>query len=177
MLAYSVAAVLGRPLASRFWRSLSVGHPLATLALIALLVAPLPGASSTPARPEGIWLMVNKAAVQIFACNGLLCGRILWLQIPRDPEGRLNLDRNNPDPRLRQRRLCGLTMIWGLHATGPNSWGGGWLYNPDDGKTYNVSAELRSADEMVAWVYHGLPLFGETKTLVRIGRGTSGGWC
>ena len=33
--------------------------------------------------PEGVWLVDGEAAVQIFACNSLLCGRIRWLQAPR----------------------------------------------------------------------------------------------
>jgi uncharacterized protein (DUF2147 family) len=127
--------------------------------------------------PDGVWLIDGKAAVQIFDCSGLLCGRILWLQIPRDPQGRLSRDRDNPDPALRQRQLCGLTILWGLRTTGPDRWGGGWFYNPDDGKTYRVSAELRSADLIVARIYLGVPFFGETKTLVRVPHGTSDGWC
>jgi uncharacterized protein (DUF2147 family) len=143
-------------------------------ALIALAVP------RTPARaavPEGVWLIDGKAAVQIFDCSGLLCGRILWLQTPRDPQGQLNRDRNNPDPALRQRRLCGLTILWNLRSTGPDRWGGGWFYSPHDGKTYSVSAELRSADLLVARIYLGIPLFGETKTLLRVPHGTSKGWC
>jgi uncharacterized protein (DUF2147 family) len=136
-----------------------------------------PHVMAIAADPKGVWLMDGEVAVQIFDCSGLLCGQIRWLQIPRDPQGRLNRDDKNPDPRLRQRRLCGLTIIWGLHSTGPDSWGGGWLYNPDDGKTYNLSAELRSANLMVAHVYRGLPFFGETKSLVRVPHGTSNGWC
>lgn len=63
------------------------------------------------AVPGGVWLIDGKVAVQIFDCSGLLCGRIVWLQTPRDPQGQLNRDRNNPDPALRQRRLCGLTIL------------------------------------------------------------------
>ena len=64
-----------------------------------------------------------------------------------------------------------------LRSTGPNRWADGWLYNPEDGKTYNISAELRSADVLVARIYLGLPLFGQTKVLHRVLRGTSEGWC
>ena len=95
----------------------------------------------------------------------------------RSPGAEPNRDKNNPDPALRQRRLCGLTVLWGLRPTGPDRWGGGWFYNPDDGKTYNVSAELRSADLIVARIYSGVRLFGETKTLLRVPHGTSEGWC
>jgi uncharacterized protein (DUF2147 family) len=140
-----------------------------------LLLGPSGGASA--AIPEGVWLIDGRVAVQIFDCNGLLCGRILWLQVPRDPQGQLNRDRNNPDPALRQRRLCGLTILWGLRSTAGDRWGGGWFYNPEDGKTYSVSAELKSANLIVARIYVGIPFFGETKTLLRVPHGTSDGWC
>jgi uncharacterized protein (DUF2147 family) len=104
-------------------------------------------------------------------------GEILWLQIPRDPQGQLDRDKNNPDPALQQRRLCGLTILWDLRPTGPQRWGGGWFYNPENGKTYNVSAQLKSADVLIARIYLGIPLFGKTKILIRVPHGTSKGWC
>ena len=61
--------------------------------------------------PEDVWLIDGKVAVQIYDCDGLLCGRILWLQTPRDPQGVLDRDKNNPNPALRQRGLCGLTVL------------------------------------------------------------------
>ena len=96
---------------------------------------------------------------------------------PRDPQGQLDLDKKNPDPALRQRPLCGLTIFWSLRSTGPDRWTNGWFYNPKDGKTYNISAELRSATMIVARIYLGIALFGESKILHRVPHGTSDGWC
>jgi uncharacterized protein (DUF2147 family) len=149
----------------------------ATLLLAALLVLSVPRSTASAAVPEGVWLIDGRVAVQTFDCGGLLCGRILWLLVARDPQGDLSRDRYNPDPALRQRRLCGLTIFWALHAADSNRWRGGWFYNPDDGKTYNVSAELKSADLLMARVYLGIPLLGQTKTLLRVPHGTSNGWC
>jgi uncharacterized protein (DUF2147 family) len=149
---------------------------LAGLLMVALMSLVVPCALAWAAVPAGVWLIDGKAAVQIYDCSGLLCGRILWLQTPRDPQGQLNRDRNNPNPALRQRRLCGLTVLWGLRPAGSDRWEGGWFYNPEDGETYNVSAELRS-DLIVARIYSGIRLFGETKTLRRVPHGTSEGWC
>ena len=73
--------------------------------------------------------------------------------------------------------MCGLTIFWGLSPAGSGRWRGGWFYNPDDGGTYNVSAELRSADLLVARVYAGIPLLGRSKILTRVPHGTSDGWC
>jgi uncharacterized protein (DUF2147 family) len=146
--------------------------PMAVLTLLAFSHA-----TAWAAVPQGVWLMDARVAVQIYSCAGLLCGRLLWLQIPRDPQGQLDRDKNNPNPALRQRRLCGLTILWDLRPAGPQRWGGGWFYNPENGKTYNVSAQLTSADVLVARIYRGIPLFGETKILARVPHGTSEGWC
>jgi uncharacterized protein (DUF2147 family) len=127
--------------------------------------------------PQGVWLIKGHAAVQIFDCNGLLCGRLLWLKAPHDSQGQLKRDKRNPDSALRQRELCGLTVIWDLRSTGPNHWDDGRFYYPDSGKTYNIKMELTSSDALVARFYQGISLVGETKTLSRVLHGTSEGWC
>ena len=39
--------------------------------------------------------------------NQSLCGRIFWLQAPRDAQGQLKRDRRNPDPALRSANCAG----------------------------------------------------------------------
>jgi uncharacterized protein (DUF2147 family) len=150
----------------------------AALLVIALSSFGIPGAAVSAIVTDGAWLIDGTGgAVQIFDCSGLLCGRIIWLEKARDTAGRLARDNRNPDPVFRERPLCGLTVIQGLQPAGLDHWNSGSLYNPDDGKTYRVSAELRSADRFVARIYLGVPLFGETKTLLRVPRLRSEGWC
>lgn len=132
---------------------------------------------ASAAAPQGVWLIDGEAAVQIFDCNGLLCGRLLWLQTARDSQGHPKRDKRNPDPALRQRELCGMTVIWGLHQSGPNRWDDGWFYYPDSGKTYNVKMELTGSDALAARFYRGTSLVGKTKTLTRVQHGTSKGGC
>jgi uncharacterized protein (DUF2147 family) len=81
------------------------------------------------------------------------------------------------NPTLRTRRLCGLTILWNLQPDGSDRWKAGWFYNPDDGKTYRVTAHMVSVDQMVARIYVGVPLFGETKVLTRVSEGTPAGAC
>lgn len=141
---------------------LSMRMMYASLLLIILHIRP---ASSEV--PEGTWLLVNRVAVQVFECSGDLCGKIVWLVRPRGPDGRLDVDHLNPDPRLRQRPLCGLTIIWGLQPIGPGHWSSGWFYDPQDGVTYDVTAELTAPNTISARVYRGVPLFGRTEILIR----------
>jgi uncharacterized protein (DUF2147 family) len=126
---------------------------------------------------EGVWLVDGEAAVQLFDCNSLLCGRLIWLQAPRDSQGQFKRDKRNPDPALRQRQLCGLTVIRDLRSSGPNHWEDGRFYYPDSGKTYDVKMELTSSDALMARFYLGTSFVGETKILKRVVHGTSEGWC
>jgi uncharacterized protein (DUF2147 family) len=162
----------------------SCARSLCRAACAALLVAALmsfavPGAAVSAMDPAvGAWFIDGTGvAVQLFDCSGLLCGRIIWLEKTRDSAGRLARDDKNPDPVVRQRPLCGLTVVQGLQPAGLDHWDSGSLYNPDDGQTYRISAELRSADVFIARIYLGMPLFGETKTLLRVPRLRPGGWC
>jgi len=127
--------------------------------------------------PQGVWLIDGEAAVQIFDCEGKLCGRILFLESPHNPQGELKRDKRNPDPALRERELCGLNVIWDLRPAGPDHWEGGRFYNPDSGKTYDVKMELTASDALEARFYQGASFLGQTKTLSRIPHGTSKGWC
>ncbi len=147
----------------------------ALLAMALTIAAPM--ANGEPAVPAGVWLIDKKAAVEIYDCAGMMCGRILWLHVPRNALGQLDRDYHNPDPALRTRELCGLTMLWNLIPDGPNRWKDGWFYNPDDGETYRVSAQLKSDDVILARIYLGIPLFGKNKTLARVPHGVTDGWC
>lgn len=154
----------------------------ACLLATALLSLGVPGPAVAAAIPEGVWLIgsttaLPTTALQIFDCSGQLCGRVAWLRYFRDPTGQIQRDKKNPDPALRQRLLCGLTVFWGLRPDGDGKWAGGWFYDPVNGRTYSIAAVLRSSDTLVARIYLGIPLFGETRILSRIPRLSSEGWC
>lgn len=80
--------------------------------VIALTFFVVPGAAASAMVPDGAWLIDGTGgAVQIFDCDGLLCGRIIWLWTAGDIAGRPASDKKNPDPAFRQRLLCGLTIL------------------------------------------------------------------
>jgi uncharacterized protein (DUF2147 family) len=146
---------------------LSIFQPTlrATCASLGLLLLFCRPASSEV--PGGTWLLANRVAIEVFDCSGFVCGRIVWLVRPRMPSGQLDVDHLNPDPALRQRQLCGLTILWGLQGDGPDHWSNGSLYDPQDGNTYGVTAERTAPDRISARVYRGLPIFGRTEILIR----------
>ena len=147
--------------------STSVSRRALSVTCAGLLMLVIHGRPASSEVPDGTWLFANRVAVEVFECSGLVCGRIVWLLRPRTPAGQPDVDRLNPDPTLRQRPLCGLTIIWGLQPDGADRWSNGSLYDPQDGITYDVSAERTAPDRISARVYRGVPLFGRTEILIR----------
>jgi uncharacterized protein (DUF2147 family) len=145
------------------------------LVLLAATCWIAPGALA--ADPKGVWLVQNKAAIEIADCDGLLCGRIVWLKEPRDGEGNPKHDKLNPDPALRPRPLCGLTVLERLRPAGNARWKDGLFYNPDDGKRYDSNMTIKSPNVIAARIYLGMPIFGQNEILTRARRLPSTGWC
>src|SRR5215470_8991452 len=68
--------------------------------------------------PVGRWLVQDRRAViEVYACGPKFCGRIVWQEQPLDPDGKVTLDRHNPDPALRGHPLCDLQMMGGFTPT------------------------------------------------------------
>jgi uncharacterized protein (DUF2147 family) len=139
----------------------------AATALLVLALGPMAVADSpAPAAPLGRWLTESKRGViEIYRCGEALCGRLVWMIEPVR-RGAPALDDNNPEPALRQRRLCGLTMLGGFRAAEPGHWEEGWIYDPDSGKTYHATLAL-DGEALHLRGYVGIPLFGETQTWTR----------
>jgi uncharacterized protein (DUF2147 family) len=71
-----------------------------------------------------------------------MCGVIVWRKNPNNASGQPARDTKNPDPTLRDRTIVGLPFIGGFHRVAPGNWGGGKIYDPGGGKTYNSKMQL-----------------------------------
>ena len=125
----------------------------------AFLLLPIGRASAW--APEGSWIVSDRLAVQVFECNAMLCGRIVWLR----------------NPAQRTPAMCGRTIMWNLRSNGPTEWDGGRFFDPENGATYDLSATLDADDMISARIYAGIALFGKTEILRRIPTGSLAGWC
>jgi uncharacterized protein (DUF2147 family) len=144
----------------------------------AVLTLSLSSAASA-ADPQGVWLTEERdAAVAIAPCtgdyDGLLCGRIVWLKDATGENGLPRLDTRNPDPARRARSICGLLVMGGLRPSGPNSWDGGSVYNPQDGRIYSGDIELLANSTLRVRAYLGIPLLGKTQIWRRAERSAAG---
>ncbi|MBS0560473.1 MAG: DUF2147 domain-containing protein [Proteobacteria bacterium] len=126
---------------------------------------------------EGDWV------VEIEPCAAALCGRLVGLRRSHRPNA-LRMDAHNPDPAMRGRPLCGLTVLGGFKPAtdGGGKWDGGWIYDPESGKTYASVMSLAGPNTLVVRDYVLIPLFGRSETFTRetgpINRcaDTPGGW-
>jgi uncharacterized protein (DUF2147 family) len=146
---------------------------LLTAALLALPITVL-GADADAII--GLWnTSDNDARIEIYRCGTAYCGRISEIDEPRYPvddekgmAGLPRVDRNNPDPRLRNRPLVGLMLLEGFRWTGNNSWEGGRIYSPENGKRYKALIGLTDKRHLLLRGYVGISLLGRTETWVRV---------
>lgn len=130
---------------------------------------PLPAARTAavpppaPAGVNGVWIdHTGQGAVEVYECGAMLCGRVHWIRSPLDARGRPLADNRNPDAAKRGKPMCGLQII-GNAARQPNgAWDKGWIYNPEDGGTFDVELALRSPDTLQVRGYLGMKFLGET---------------
>lgn len=82
----------------------------------------------------GSWITASKdGIVRIGDCGPSVCGRLArFLVVP--PGGTDQRDENNPDAKLRSRKLLGLSILTGFRADGA-VWRG-TIYDPQAGKSY-----------------------------------------
>ena len=67
-----------------------VSYQVLCAVLCAAIFVAVASAPASAAIPEGVWLLDGKVAVRIFECDSLMCGSIVWLQIPNNLQDSLN---------------------------------------------------------------------------------------
>jgi len=137
--------------------------PLVALCALAMVAAAQPGSS-----PEGRWLTEKKnGIIEIFRCGNNLCGRLLWFRIKPGDSNQQGVDFENPDPKQRNRPLCGLVFMTGFKPDGPNGWEDGRVYNSDDGNTYHATMTLQPDGRLRLHGYIVVTLIGASELWTR----------
>ena len=96
-----------------------------------------------PARatdPLGTWLTGDKKGkVRIVNCGAAICGTLIWLAEPIDPDTHQpKTDKHNSNASLQSRPLLGTPIVLNMSPTGGDKWEG-QVYNAEDGGTYTGS--------------------------------------
>lgn len=144
--------------------------------LVSFLLAQAAFAAQSPII--GVWETErkedeNKAAhIKIEACKGNptdLCGHIVWLEEPNDPEtGKPKLDKMNSDESKQKQPVKGMQMMW--HFKPANSaltkYTDGEIYSSHTGKTYNGDMELVNQNTLALTGY--VMFFWKTQNWKRV---------
>lgn len=150
--------------------------PLSRLALAAAILLVAGAASAAPDAaannkpmntPVGTWTTIDdsthkpKSIVQIVDNNGELQGHVV--KILQSDEG--------PDPKCvkcegerKNQPIQGMMILWGVTRAGDNSWDGGKILDPTNGKTYKVKLSMKDGGQKLdVHGYIGFSLFGRSQ--------------
>ena len=141
------------------------------LTLSALLLAPSFRAEAQQASPIGQWRTIDdhsgkpRSIVEVLANpDGTLSARIVrLLDLSKGANPMCDACRGA----LHGKPVVGMTIAWGLRRDG-DSWSGGRILDPDNGKEYAV--KLTPADsgrKLEVRGYIGLPMLGRTQVWQR----------
>lgn len=149
-----------------------------TAMMLAVLISLCCGAGALAAGPDdvtGRWLNQDKdAAVDIYRCGNLYCGKISWLKEPNYPAddnkgmaGKQKVDRENPNASLRSRPIMNLELLSSFQYMGDNVWEKGTIYDPKSGKTYKCKMTLEG-NKLNIRGFIGISLIGRTNVWTRV---------
>ena len=109
----------------------------------------------------------NKALVKIYKQDDVYNGKIIWLKEPKNEDGSVKLDTNNPDEAQRGQPIIGLNLVKGFNYNGENKWADGTIYDPDNGKTYKCKMSLNDDGTLKVRGFIGVSLIGRTQVWTR----------
>lgn len=78
-------------------------------------------------------------------------------------DGKDRQDSHNPDSALKNRSLKNVIVLDNFDYLGDKKWGNGWIYDPNNGKTYSCKMMLIDSSTLKIRGYIGFSLFGRTE--------------
>ena len=111
----------------------------------------------------GVWKSgEGTGMVQIYKKADKYFGKVVWLKVPNEPDGKPRTDVNNPDEKLRTRPLKGLENLREFNFKGENLWEEGRIYDPKTGNDYACVMKMVDENTLEVRGYIGVSLFGRT---------------
>jgi uncharacterized protein (DUF2147 family) len=111
---------------------------------------------------DGTWYNEQRTGrVQFFEEESKLSGKIIWLKNDQVK------DKENPDTKLRDRPILGITALRGFVSRDNKTWTGGKIYDPETGKTYSSKITMVNKNELELRGYIGTPLLGRSTKFIR----------
>ena len=102
--------------------------------------------------------------IEIFKSGNTYSAKLLWSKEMFETDGKTpKKDSKNPDIKLRNRSIQGITHITGLkYDADENEFVNGELYSAQNGMILSFKAELKSLNNLESRVYKGVPMMGKT---------------
>jgi uncharacterized protein (DUF2147 family) len=136
---------------------------LSVLLLALLFSVP---ALADPAAVAGTWLSGDGDGLIEVRVNGNEISATI-LGSPNEDPDRPTTDVHNPDSALRDQLLIGLEIFSGFNYDGDGKWSGGFIYDPNSGKTYRCKLKLKDRNTLKLRGYIGISLLGRTDVWAR----------
>ncbi len=111
----------------------------------------------------GVWKNgEGTGLIQVYKKGEKYFGKLVWLKVPNDPDGKPRTDINNPEANLKSRPLKGLENLRDFEFKGDNKWEDGRIYDPKTGSDYSCSMKLIDENTLEVRGFVGVSLFGRT---------------
>lgn len=105
-------------------------------------------------RLIGTWESEEKnLLIEISKERNHFVGTMTYFQCATETIMRSRVDTENPDPRLVDRKLLGLKLVEKLTYEGDDVWGGGKIYDPNSGYTYEARIRLIDTNKVIVRGY------------------------
>lgn len=119
-----------------------------------------------PDQIVGVW-KCEDFTIKILKSENTYFGKLLWSKEMFEADGKTpKKDIKNPDGKLRNRSVQGITHITGLTYK-DGAYEDGELYSIGDGNTYSFKAVLNDINNLETRGYKGVPMFGKTYKFTR----------
>lgn len=111
------------------------------------------------------WNQEKDAQIEVFRVGTVYSAKIVWMKTPNDADGKLRVDKENPDATLRNRTIMNLVFMNGFtFKAGDKEWSGGKIYDARSGKTYKCFLSLNKNGSLKVRGYIGASWMGLGKT-------------
>ena len=117
----------------------------------------------------GVWLEEKKESkIEVYKKDNSFFGKIIWLKEPLDEDGKIKLDKKNPNNSMRENPINGLVIMKDLKYKKKGEWSDGEIYDARSGKTYSLEVYMKNVNKLDLRGYLGFTLFGKTTTWTRV---------
>jgi uncharacterized protein (DUF2147 family) len=138
---------------------------------IILLMAMTIGVYASAQKADAIlgqWANPNgQDHILIYKKGNKYFGKLDWIKVPNDEQGKPKTDKNNPDKALQSRPDLGLELLKDFTFDGDKVYEDGTIYDPKSGKTYSCKMTI-DGNSLKIRGYVVFSLFGRSEVWTRV---------